>query len=206
MLTATYAVVQEGSVNPDETVLIHNARQGDLEAFNQLVLRYQDRIYNLAIRILGSPDDADDITQNTFLTAYRNLAQFRNGSFYGWLYRIATNACYDIYRNNKRHPVLSIDNNDLAEEKFEPLEISSNQSVVPEVAFTRHELEQVIQNALNQLDIDHRTVVILVDQHGFDYRQTAQILKIPVGTLKSRLARARQHLRQLLSHVLENTS
>jgi RNA polymerase sigma-70 factor (ECF subfamily) len=90
MATASVATIQVDSTDRNESEMILAARKGDIDAFNQLVLRYQDRIYNLAVRILGDTDAAEDITQNTFLTAYLNLPRFRNGSFRSWLYRIAT--------------------------------------------------------------------------------------------------------------------
>ncbi len=202
MMTASYLVAQENSQS-DESYLISAARQGDLEAFNQLVLRYQDRIYNLAARILGDADSAGDIAQNTFLTAYLNLSRFRNGSFRSWLFRITTNACYDVHRLHKRRPVTSIDNEDLAEEKFIPLDGFPTSIGQPERELEHHELQRTIQHALNRLDVDQRTIVVLVDQQGFDYKEAARLLGIPVGTVKSRLARARLRLHQLLSYALE---
>ena len=199
MATTSYAAVQENSKGSSETTLILNARKGDLDAFNQLVLSYQDRIYSLAARILGDQDLAEDIAQNTFLTAYLNLPSFRNGSFRGWIYRIATNLCYDVYRRNKRYPVSSLENEILAEERISPLHDFSSSSIMPEMEVERHELEQVIQQALDRLDADQRTIIVLIDQQDFNYAEAAQVLGIPVGTVKSRLARARLRLRQLLS-------
>ena len=199
MATTSYISVQQGSTRANETQLILAARRGDVGAFNQLVLSYQDRIYNLSARILGDNDLAEDITQNTFLTAYLNLPRFRNGSFRSWIYRIATNACYDVHRRHKRYPVMSLENEILAEERISPLDDFSGSSTLPEMEVERHELEQVIQQALNRLDADQRTIVVLIDQQDFDYAEVAQILRIPIGTVKSRLARARLRLRQLLS-------
>jgi len=199
MATTSYISVQQGSTSANETQLISAARRGDVDAFNQLVLCYQDRIYNLSARILGDNDLAEDITQNTFLTAYLNLPRFRNGSFRSWIYRIATNACYDVHRRHKRYPVMSLENEILAEERISPLDDFSGSSTLPEMEVERHELEQVIQQALNRLDADQRTIVVLIDQQDFDYAEVAQILRIPIGTVKSRLARARLRLRQLLS-------
>ncbi len=159
-------------------------------------------IYNLAARILGDADLADDITQNTFLTAYLNLPRFRNGSFRSWIYRIATNACYDEHRRNHKVQMSSIDSDTTPEERLLPLVNSQNPNNLPEVEFEHRELEQAIQNALDQLDADQRTVVVLVDLQDFDYRDTAQILGIPVGTVKSRLARARQRVHYLLSATM----
>lgn len=194
-----FATLNLSSIADNETGLVRVAQKGDPEAFNQLVLSYQDGIYNLAARIIGDEDAAEDITQNTFLAAYLNLPRFRNGSFRGWLYRIATNLCYDIHRRNKRYPVLPIEDKDLAEEKLLPLYDFSGSNVLPETELERHEMEQVIRHALNQLDPDQRNVVVLVDLQECDYQEAAHILGIPIGTVKSRLARARVRLHQLLS-------
>ena len=198
MLTS-YTGTHETIISLNEADLVLAAQKGDLEAFNQLVLSYQDRIFNLAARILGDNDLAEDITQNTFLTAYLNLPRFRNGSFRSWLYRIATNLCYDVHRRHKRYPVLSLENEVLAEERISPLHNFSGSSIMPEMEVERRELEQVIQQALNRLDADQRTIIVLIDQQDFDYAEAAQILRIPIGTVKSRLARARLRLRQLLN-------
>ena len=198
MATASVATVDVDSTDMNESDLIFAARKGDADAFNQLVLRYQDRIYNLAVRILGDEDTASDVTQNTFLTAYLNLHRFRNGSFRIWLYRIATNACYDVFRKYKRHPTQSIEDMDLAVEKLASQDHFSSTTGEPEIEIERRELEQVVQSALNQLNVDQRAVLILVDQQEFEYQDAAHILGIALGTLKSRLTRARLRLRDLL--------
>lgn len=197
-MVTRYAVPCERIISSNEADLVVASQKGNLEAFNQLVLDYQDRIYSLAARILGDNDLAGDITQNTFLTAYLNLPRFRNGSFRSWLYRIATNACYDEFRKHKRYTVLSIENEDIAEERLLPLYDFSGTSNLPEAEYERQDLEQTVQQALNRLEVDQRTVVVLIDQQDLDYREAAHALKIPVGTVKSRLARARWRLRQLL--------
>lgn len=194
-----YAMTQASLLGMQDVDLVVAAQQGDLEAFNRIVLLYQDRIYALALRILGDGDSAEDITQNTFLAAYRNLPLFRNGSFRSWLYQIATNACYDEFRRLKRHPALPLEYEEDAEEKILPHYDSPNPGVLPEREVERHEVEQVIQQALNQLDADQRAVVLLVDLQDFDYQETAQILGIPLGTVKSRLTRGRLRLRHLLN-------
>ena len=203
MATMSTAMVLDGQTRSNETQLIFAARNGDAQAFNSLVLFHQDRIYNLAVRILGDSDLAEDITQNTFLTAYLNLPHFRNGSFRSWLYTIATNLCYDVHRRHKRYPVMSLDDKDLAEERLSPISNFSSSSLLPEVEIERHESEQAIQRALDRLELKHRAVIVLVDIQDNDYQEAAQILRIPVGTVKSRLARARARLHQLLTPVLE---
>ena len=188
----------KGLNNELEDELVRASQRGDREAFNQLVLSYQDRIYSLAVRLLNDMDTADDIAQNTFLTAYLNLHRFRNGSFRSWIYRIATNLCYDEHRRYKRYPVLPLENKETKEEKLLPLSDFASYTVLPEREVERRESAQVIQDALTQLDPVQRTIVILVDLQEMDYQEAADVLRIPVGTVKSRLARARLKLRQLL--------
>ena len=204
-MMTSLAAVKDSSAASDEADLILSARVGDVEAFNRLVLSYQGRVYNLAARILGDADAAEDITQNTFLTAYLNLPRFRNGSFRSWLYRIATNACYDLYRLHHCHPVMSIEALEVSEENLLPVDDFSSPAIVPEVELERREQARQVQHALSHLDLDQRSVVILVDQQEFDYKEAAQILQIPVGTVKSRLARARLRLRQMLSVTLDSS-
>ena len=182
-----------------EADLVRAAQKGDLEAFNQLVILYQDRIYTLALRILGDEDSAEDITQEVFLTAYRSLPRFQNGSLRSWLYRIGTNACYDELRRRKRRPLQPLEDENGEEAK--PFQLSNFPEPVslPEKEVERHELEQVVQQALNRLDADQRAVVVLIDLHDLDYSEAAHILGVPLGTVKSRLARARLQLRNLLS-------
>ena len=194
-----YAATHESFIGLNEADLVSVAQKGDLEAFNRLVLSYQDKIFTLAVRILGDEDSAKDITQNTFLSAYLKLYRFRNGSFRSWLYRIATNTCYDEFRRRKRHPVLSFEEEDDAEERLSPPYDFPGPSILPEKEFERRELEHIVQQALNQLDTDQRAVVVLVDLQDFDYQEAAQILGVPIGTVKSRLARARLRLRYLLN-------
>lgn len=188
----------------NEVNLVKAAQKGNIQAFNQLVLAYQDRIFNLALRTLGDEDTADDITQITFTTAYSQLPRFRNGSFRSWLYRIATNACYDEFRRNKRHPVFSIDSQDLVDERMTPLYDSPSSASSPEMEAERNEQARFVQSALDQLDADQRMVVILVDQQDFDYLEAALVLRIPVGTVKSRLSRGRTRLHAILSKYDEH--
>jgi len=197
-----YPATHQSFIGLNEVDLVRAAQKGDLEAFNRMVLYYQEKVFNLALRILGDEDSAADITQNTFLAAYRGLAGFRNGSFRFWLYRIATNACIDEIRRHKKNPLLSLEEEDEMEERSVPFYGLAGLPVLPEKEYERHEFEQGIQQAFDQLDTNQRTVVVLVDLLEFDYREAAQMLGLPMGTVKSRLARARLRLRYLLSDFL----
>ncbi len=194
-----YETLRESAAGLTESGLIQDAQKGNLEAFNQLVISYQDQVFSFSLGILGDGDLAEDITQETFLAAYRSLPRFRGGSFRSWLYRIATNACYDEFRKRQRHPVLSLEEREEAYEDWllpENFQVSSN---LPEKEYEQHEVEQAIRQALNQLVVDQRAVVVLIDLQDMDYLEAAQILGIPLGTVKSRLARARLQLWHLLN-------
>lgn len=195
----SYPLRSENPPWDDEAKIINIAQRGNREAFNHLVISYRAKIFNLALRIMRDEDAAEEITQYTFVHAFINISSFRYGSFYGWLYRIATNACYDEYRRHKRHPMLSIENEVLYKEKLTPYDGNPLTENQPEIEAERHELELTIKSALNQLDPKQRTMIELIVQQEFDYRQTAQMLDIPVGTVKSRLSRARSHLHQILT-------
>jgi len=187
----------------DEAALIDSARRGDLNSYNRLVLAYQDLAYNQAYRILGSLEAAEDATQDAFISAYRNLAVFRGGSFKAWLLRIVTNACYDELRRQKRRPTIPLEPLDTDDEEVESPRWLADPSETPEEAAERAELNQALQHCLGELPDDFRTVVILVDVQGLDYNEASQAIGKPLGTVKSRLARARLRLRGCLQGMWE---
>lgn len=182
----------------DEVALIRAAQKGDLDAFNRLVLAYQDLLYNQAFRMMGDGAPAEDATQEAFISAFRNLRSYRGGSFRAWLMRIVTNACYDELRRQKRHPTTSLEPlDDVGEEIESPRWIASSGDT-PEFLAERAELDRAIQHCLAGLPDEFRSVVVLVDMQGMDYDEVAQVIGKPVGTVKSRLARARMRMRECL--------
>jgi RNA polymerase sigma-70 factor (ECF subfamily) len=187
----------------DEPALIHSAQHGDLEAFNRLVLAYQDMIFNQTYRMLGEQDAAADAAQNAFISAYRNIAGFRGGSFKAWLLRIATNTCYDELRRRQRRPTIPLEPVNEEDEEVESPSWLADPGETPEDAAERLELNRAIQHCLEGLPTDFRAVVVLVDIQGLDYQEAAQAIRTPVGTVKSRLARARQRLRDCLLGIRE---
>ena len=187
----------------DEKGLIQDARKGDLDAFNRLVLAYQDRVYNQAYRVLGESQAADDATQEAFISAYKNLRSFRGGSFKAWLLRIVTNACYDELRRRKRRPITSLEPLDDAGDEIESPRWIADPGELPEDNVQRSELGRAIQHCLDQLPTDFRVVVVLVDIQGMDYLEAASVIGKPLGTVKSRLARARNQMRQCLQGFWE---
>lgn len=185
----------------DEAGLISDAKRGDIDAFNRLVLAHQTKVFNLAYRISGDPDVAADATQEAFLSAYRKLRGFRGGSFRAWLLRIVTNACYDELRRRKRRPTASIEaiEEDLSsEDGVGSMATLFGGEEDPESAIERSELRQAIERCLGRLPEDFRTVVVLADILGLDYKEVAATVGAPIGTVRSRLARARARLRECL--------
>ena len=188
----------------DETGLIRAAQQGDLTAFNRLVLAYQDLVYNQAYRMLGETEAADDATQDAFISAYKHIRSYRGGSFKSWLLRIVTNACYDELRRRKRRPTQPLEPLDLeGNEEMESASWMVDPGESPEQALERTELDRALQHCLDDLPADFRTIVILVDIQGMDYTEAAEVIKTPLGTVKSRLARARLRMRDCLQGVKE---
>lgn len=180
----------------DESGLINDAKRGDVHAFNTLVLHYQTQVYNLAYRVMGESDSAADATQEAFISAYRNLRRFRGGSFKAWLMRIVTNACYDELRRRKRRPQTSLEALYVVEEDSNPS--FHSQSENPEGHAQRMELAQAIQNCLDDLPDEQRVTAVLCDVQGYSYDEVTGIMQVSLGTVKSRLSRARAKLRDCL--------
>jgi len=189
----------------DEAALIQAARGGDLDAFNRLVIEHQNLAFNLAYRIMADPAAAEDATQEAFISAYRALRRFRGGSFRSWLMRIVTNACYDELRRRKRKPSTSLDQlTETRDDFFEDAESTiSTGAEKPEQEAVRSELRLAIERCLEGLPNDFRVVAVLVDIQGYDYQEAARVVAKPIGTVKSRLARARAQLRDCLQLTAE---
>jgi RNA polymerase sigma-70 factor, ECF subfamily len=187
----------------DEAALIQSARQGDLDSFNRLVLAYQDVIYSQAYRLLNDAYAADDATQVAFISAYRNIKSYRGGSFRAWLLRIVTNASYDELRRRKRRPTTPLEPMDETGDEIESPRWIADPGELPEDTLERAELGNAIQDCMGDLSPEFRAVVVLVDVQGLDYAEVADIIGKPVGTVKSRLARARTRLRNCLQGFWE---
>jgi RNA polymerase sigma-70 factor (ECF subfamily) len=180
----------------DEIRVIKEAQKGSLSAFNQLVMTYQGTAYNVAYRVIGNADAAADACQEAFIKAYQAINQYRGGSFKSWLLRIVTNACYDQLRYKSRRPAASLE--DLTEESDDHNEKLVNGSEKPEEYLMRDELGEMIQLGINHLPDDQRVILVLSDVQGFSYQEIAEIVGQPLGTIKSRLSRGRQRLRDFL--------
>lgn len=180
----------------DEKALVKAAQRGQIGAFNELILHYQSQVYNLAYHILHDPAAADDATQEAFISAYRAIKKFRGGSFRSWLLRIATNACYDELRRRKRRPTVSWD-------EFGDMDKEANPHLVnggpkPEESVQQQELHALLERSIAKLPKHHRTTIVLIDRIGLSYEEAAKVMDVALGTVKSRLARARKEMQSLL--------
>lgn len=187
----------------NEEALIHDAQAGSLDAFNALVLHYQDSVFNTALRILGDEDLASDATQEAFLSAFRSIGSFRGGSFKAWLMRTVTNACYDELRRQKRRPSVPLEPETDDGEEIDSPRWLADPNMSPEQKAEADEVEHAIQHCLNNLPVEFKTVVIMADIQGMDYSEVAIAIRVPLGTIKSRLARARLRLRECLQGFSE---
>ena len=184
-----------------EQDLILQAQAGDRRSFDELVARAYPLVFNTAYRILGDYDSAADATQTSFVRAYRSLRTFRrSSSFTTWLYRIVSNVCLDMVRRRKRHGAsLTLD----TEDEGTPERDIPDDSGHPERVALETELQQTVHKALVKLRLEHRVVLALYDLAGFSYEEIAEMLKLPLGTVKSRLNRARLALRDEMSGTSE---
>ena len=180
-----------------ENELIIQAQAGDRHSFDQLVAKAYPLVFNTAYRILGDHDSAADATQTSFVRAYRSLRTFRrSSSFTTWLYRIVSNVCLDIVRRQKRQAQsLTLASED---EQFAERDVPDERNQ-PEQTALEGELQKAVHRALGRLRMEHRTVLVLYDLAGFSYEEIAEMLKLPLGTVKSRLNRARLALRAEMS-------
>ncbi|MFA4836776.1 MAG: RNA polymerase sigma factor [Dehalococcoidia bacterium] len=175
-----------------ETKLIQRSKDGDLDSFNQLVKRYQGQVYNLALRMLGTSSDAEDITQETFILAWKDLRSFRGDNFRTWIFRIASDACADLLRGKRGYEPES---SNAILPGYNPLPVSAGffgDCVLQE------ELSWLISQMLLCLPAEQRLIVILADIQGLGYEEIAQVANIPLGTVKLRLSCGRANLRDLL--------
>ena len=187
----------------DDATLVAASQRGQVAAFNCLVERYQQAAYTLALRMVGDTDRAADITQDAFFSAFRAIASFRGTSFRAWLLRIVSNACYDYWRARGRHPSVSLQ----ALTEGDPEDDSAGGPLPaaliatadePEPLALRAELVEALQDALLRLPPEQRLALVLSDVQGLAYDEIAQVMQTSLGTVKSRISRARGHMRDLL--------
>ena len=181
-----------------DTILLQRARDGDLDAFNDLVECYQDHLHALVVRMGPDPDQAADAVQEAFFSAFRNLRGFRGGSVRSWLSRIAINAAMDAQRLKKRRPADPYP--ELEDDTWQPPAGASADPVTTALTTERH---RALNGALAQITNDQRTAIVLYDVEGYDYAEIAGLTNVSVGTVKSRIHRGRLALRGLLADRMD---
>ena len=191
------------SVQFDEELLVKQAAGGDLDAFNQLVVMYQDMTYNHAYSLLGDSASAEDAAQESFIKAFQNIQGFRGGSFRGWLLKIVTNSAYDLLRRSQRHPTQPLfPEDDNGDEMESPAWLADPNASVQSAVEHNQESTQLYK-MLDELPEVYRSVITLIDINELDYSEAAEALNVPIGTVKSRLARARLQMQKKLQACFE---
>ena len=176
----------------DDRDLVGRARQGDREAFSQLIMQYQVPLYNMALRMVGSREDAADITQEGFLRAWEKIRTLRDAPFKSWIFQITVNLCYDHFRRGRRYGVMPDEEQG---GKIVGLGIALPD---PQERAEANERARVVRDSIEALDHDMRTALVLRDINGMTYDEIAGILGVPLGTVKSRIARARAQVQESL--------
>lgn len=176
----------------DDSTLVARARQGDQEAFTQLVVQYQVPLYNMALRMVGTRDDAADVAQEAFLRAWEKLRTLRDAPFKSWLFQIAVNLCYDHFRRNRRFGQMPEEDHG---EKVIGLGVSTPD---PGEQAEIHERSRLVRQSIDALEHDMRAALVLRDVNGMAYEEIASVLRVPLGTVKSRIARARAQVQERL--------
>ena len=189
---------------PEDQELIQTCLAGDTSAFGKLVLRYQDRLYGSILMMVSSPEDARDLTQEAFVHAFRRLDSFRGDSaFYTWLFRIAINATISFRRKMVRRKTASIET---AKEAIGEEPCDQRDDTAPSSRIESAEQQAVVRAALAELSEDFRTALVLTEIEGMSYEDTAEAVGCPIGTIRSRIHRARNELREKLRILLKEES
>lgn len=186
-------------MEPSDEILIRKSKNGDLEAFELLVRRYQNKVYTVAYRFLGNHADASDLAQEVFLRLYQALPRFRGeSSLMTWLYRVTANACRDEIRRQQRHHVVSLDG-EAGSNYIYAISQAPGRSPSPEEVVEQKEFNEVVQQCLSDLSGEHRLVLVMREVQGMSYEEISDVLNCSLGTVKSRLSRARQAFKEIFS-------
>jgi len=196
------------NINIDDAVLVEQCRRGDSAAMAPLILRYQDRIYNVILKMCANPDDAAELTQETFVKIIENIDRFEGrSSFYTWAFRIAVNLTLNYCQRSAKHGYSSLDADDNEHSRHASAQLKEflNDTSSPDPAAVAQSKEvcEIVAETLMKLDDPQRTVIVLRDIEGMNYAQIANVLDIELGTVKSRLSRARNNLREILGAILK---
>ena len=197
--------MQSENINIDDAVLVEQWRQGDSEAAERLILKYQNRIYNVILKICANADDAAELTQETFVKVIENIDKFEGRSgFYTWAFRIAVNLTLNYCQRSGRLGLKSLDAEDDGQARQQLKEfLNDDSSPDPAAVAANKELCEIVRASLMKLNDAQRTVVVLRDIEGMNYAQIAEVLDIELGTVRSRLSRARSNLREIMEAILQ---
>ncbi len=201
-------MTEVANINIDDAILVRQCWQGDSAAIERLILKYQNRIYKVILKICADPDDAAELTQDTFVKVIENIENFQGrSSFYTWAFRIAVNLTLNYCRRNVRIGFSSLDAEQVSYNsqpgRFLKELLSDDSSLDPAEVAQDNELCQILIESLKKLDDAQRAVVVLRDIEGMNYNQIANVLDIELGTVRSRLSRGRKKLRQILEAILQ---
>jgi RNA polymerase sigma-70 factor (ECF subfamily) len=204
LITRVYKDARGGNAVSDlEKLLIKKSQSGDVESFELLISSYDKRAYNIAYRVMGNEEDAKDMAQEAMLRVFRSLKDFKGqSSFSTWLYRIVTNVCLDELRRRKNDKYVSLDSTIQTDSGEMHMELCSDRET-PESVYEQVEQREVIKNAIRELNEEYRSVIVLRDIQGFSYEEISNILDCSLGTVKSRINRARTMLRDKLKSSME---
>lgn len=187
----------------NEKNLLKKAKNGDIEAFELLVEDYQKKAFNVAYRMMGNSEDANDLVQEALIRIFKSIKNFKEqSSFSTWVYRITTNVCLDELRRRKNKFTISIDEDIKLEDGNVKRQIES-EGPTPEELLESKEIRDIVTRAIGELADEHKTVIVLRDIHGFSYYEISNIIKCPEGTVKSRINRARKALKEILKKQKE---
>lgn len=200
--------LRAASINIDDSVLVRQSQSGDTLAMERLILKYQSRIYNVILKMCGNPDDAAELTQETFVKVIESIDKFKGrSSFYTWLFRIGVNLTLNFCQRNARMAARSLDadatdHDDTARQRLGDF-LSDDRAADPAMVAQSRELCDLAKTSLLKLDEPQRAVVVLRDIEGMNYAEIADVLNIELGTVRSRLSRARSNLRKILEAMLK---
>lgn len=202
-----YVEPQTDNISLNDEVLISRCQKGDPESMGLLISRYQDRLYNTILKICANPDDAAELTQETFVKVIENITRFRGrSSFYTWLFRVGVNLTLTFCKRRQKFPVRSLeaplDNGGEPAQSSLAGYLSSKESVDPAQLAEKREVQELLMSTLESMEPDQRTILVLRDIEGMSYQDIAGVLDLEIGTVKSRISRARKSLRDLLQAVL----
>jgi RNA polymerase sigma-70 factor, ECF subfamily len=187
----------------NEINLLKKSKNGDIEAFEELIDGYQKKVFNIAFRMVGNYDDASELAQEVFIKIFKGIKSFKEEStFSTWVYKITTNVCLDELRKTRNNKSISLDEELKLDDGEVQIQIVDHRPS-PEIILEQKEIKKTVKKAIDNLSHEHRIVIILRELNGLNYGEIAKILKCPVGTVKSRINRARQELKEILKNNKE---